>query len=123
MDRSAFVPSCINGSPAGHRATLCRCGASRHKPFCDNSHAAVSFSASGEPDKRESQPLLTRNGRLDVRPQPNGPLVVEGNVELCSGTGRTIERTTAVRLCRCGASANKPFCDGSHARVGFQADS
>jgi CDGSH-type Zn-finger protein/uncharacterized Fe-S cluster protein YjdI len=112
----------INDDAAGYRATLCRCGASQHKPFCDNSHATASFQASGEPSKRESQPLPTRNGRLDVRPQPNGPLVVEGNVELCSGTGRTIERTTAVRLCRCGASANKPFCDGSHARIGFQAD-
>ena len=112
----------IDGTSAGYRATLCRCGASKHKPFCDNSHLNVNFSASGEPSKRESQPLSVRDGRLDVLPQPNGPLQVEGNVELCSGTGRTLERTTSVRLCRCGASESKPFCDGSHARVGFQSE-
>ena len=110
----------IDGIAAGHRATLCRCGASQHKPFCDNSHSTIGFSASGEPGKRDSQPLGVRNGRLDVLPQPNGPLLIEGNVELCSGTGRTFERTTSVRLCRCGASENKPFCDGSHRRVAFQ---
>ena len=47
---------------------------------------------------------------------------VEGNVELCSGTGRTFERTTSVRLCRCGASEKKPFCAGSHTRVGFHTE-
>ena len=112
----------IGGSAAGYRATLCRCGASQHKPFCDNSHSKIGFRASGEPVKRDSQALAVRNGRLDVLPQPNGPLRIEGNVELCSGTGGTFERTTRVRLCRCGASEDKPFCDGSHTRIGFRAD-
>ena len=112
----------IDGTSIGYRATLCRCGASQHKPFCDNSHLAVDFRATGEPSKLDSQPLNARNGRLEVAPQPNGPLLVEGNVELCSGTGRTFERNTSVRLCRCGSSENKPFCDGSHAKVGFQAE-
>jgi CDGSH-type Zn-finger protein len=58
---------------------------------------------------------------LDVRPQRNGPLVIRGNVELCAGTGRTVERLTSTRLCRCGGSANKPYCDGTHARIGFQS--
>ncbi len=44
---------------------------------------------------------------------------VEGNAEIVTGTGHTIARTTKVFLCRCGHSANKPFCDGSHKRVGF----
>jgi CDGSH-type Zn-finger protein/uncharacterized Fe-S cluster protein YjdI len=103
------------------RATLCRCGASRNKPFCDGSHNAAGFSATGEPASRESTPLAQRGGRLEIRPAPDGPLVVTGNVELCCGTGRTIDRVTQTRLCRCGGSASKPFCDGTHARIGFRS--
>jgi len=104
------------------RATLCRCGASNNKPFCDGSHNAARFSASGEPASRESRPLAARGGTLEIRPQPDGPLVVSGSVEICTGTGRTIDRVTATRLCRCGGSANKPFCDGTHARIGFRSN-
>ena len=110
---------------AGHgrllRATLCRCGASQNKPFCDGSHNAARFTASGEPASREAAPLAQRGGRLEIRPEPDGPLVVTGSLEICAGTGRTIERTTQARLCRCGGSADKPFCDGSHARTGFRS--
>jgi CDGSH-type Zn-finger protein/uncharacterized Fe-S cluster protein YjdI len=112
----------LDGTPIGYRATLCRCGASKNKPFCDGSHATIGFTATGEPATRPSEPLAARNGPLEIRPQHDGPLELRGNVELCAGTGRTIDRLTTVRLCRCGHSANKPFCDGSHARVGFQAD-
>jgi CDGSH-type Zn-finger protein len=45
---------------------------------------------------------------------------VKGPLELCAGTGRTVDRKTEMFLCRCGASANKPYCDGSHRRVGFK---
>jgi CDGSH-type Zn-finger protein/uncharacterized Fe-S cluster protein YjdI len=103
------------------RATLCRCGASQNKPFCDGSHNAAKFVASGEPISRESTPLAERSGRLEIRPEPDGPLAVTGSVEICTGTGRTIDRTTTTRLCRCGGSASKPFCDGTHARIGFRS--
>jgi CDGSH-type Zn-finger protein/uncharacterized Fe-S cluster protein YjdI len=109
------------GHGALRRATLCRCGASQNKPFCDGSHHAVSFVASGEPASRESQPLAQRGGALQIRPELDGPLVVTGSVEVCTGTGRTIDRVTATRLCRCGGSASKPFCDGTHARIGFRS--
>ncbi len=111
----------IDGAAVGYRATLCRCGASANKPYCDGSHNTIAFVASGEPKTIESQPLAARSGVLDVRPQRNGPLVIRGNVELCAGTGRTVERLTSTRLCRCGGSANKPYCDGTHARIGFQS--
>ncbi|MBP7289524.1 MAG: CDGSH iron-sulfur domain-containing protein [Nannocystaceae bacterium] len=52
---------------------------------------------------------------------PDGPLEIAGPVEICAGTGRTIARVESARLCRCGGSANKPFCDGTHARIGFRA--
>jgi CDGSH-type Zn-finger protein len=59
---------------------------------------------------------------LAITPTKDGPLMVEGNLEICCADGRVIEKTVKTWLCRCGHSANKPFCDGSHARVGFKAD-
>jgi CDGSH-type Zn-finger protein/uncharacterized Fe-S cluster protein YjdI len=113
----------IAGRGRSMRATLCRCGASKNKPFCDMSHVAAGFSASGEPPTRESQPLQARNGRLTITPSVDGPLLIEGNLEICTGTGRTVDRVAKAALCRCGQSSNKPFCDGSHTRVGFKAES
>ena len=55
-----------------------------------------------------------------MNPTRNGPLHVIGNLEVVSGTGRTIDRVTETWLCRCGHSNNKPFCDGSHASIKFQ---
>jgi CDGSH-type Zn-finger protein/uncharacterized Fe-S cluster protein YjdI len=104
------------------RATLCRCGASKNKPFCDGSHKEVDFTATGEPKTIESEPLAKRNGPLQITPIKDGPLIVDGNVEICAGTGRTVTRTQNVALCRCGGSNNKPFCDGSHSKIGFTSD-
>jgi len=111
----------LPGGEQALRATLCRCGASANKPFCDGSHAAAGFSATGEPKTKESKPLAVRNGAVSVEPQLDGPLKLSGALELVSGTGRTINRVTEAYLCRCGASANKPYCDGSHKRIGFKA--
>jgi CDGSH-type Zn-finger protein/uncharacterized Fe-S cluster protein YjdI len=103
------------------RATLCRCGASQNKPYCDGSHTAAGFTATGEPATQPSEPLAQRDGPLSLNPIVNGPLEVLGNLELCSGTGRTVNRTQKTYLCRCGASGNKPYCDGTHKKIGFQA--
>jgi CDGSH-type Zn-finger protein/uncharacterized Fe-S cluster protein YjdI len=111
----------LDGVPAGFRATLCRCGASRNKPFCDGSHHDIPFVASGEPETRPSEPLAQRGGVLAIDPEVNGPLVVSGNLEICAGTGRTVDRVTSARLCRCGGSANKPFCDNTHRTNGFKS--
>lgn len=110
------------GDATALRATLCRCGASAHKPYCDGSHGRIGFIASGEPATVESAPLVNRDGPLEIAPQANGPLKVSGSLEIVSGTGRTIKRTTEVYLCRCGASGNKPYCDGSHRKAGFRTD-
>lgn len=114
----------IAGQAPCLRATLCRCGASNNKPFCDGSHGAANFTASGEvsaKDSAGSAPLTVRNGALDIKPMANGPLVVSGPVEVITGTGRTVNRTTSAALCRCGQSGNKPYCDGTHATAGFKA--
>lgn len=55
-----------------------------------------------------------------LTPIRNGPLLVRGRIELRREDG-TVEVMPRASLCRCGASANKPFCDNSHLRIGFRA--
>jgi CDGSH-type Zn-finger protein/uncharacterized Fe-S cluster protein YjdI len=112
----------LGSATAEFRVTLCRCGKSSRKPYCDGSHVAARFAATGEPATIASEPLAERGGRLTIVPILNGPLQLGGNVEICTGNGRTVLRTRSARLCRCGGSENKPFCDGSHARIGFRSE-
>jgi CDGSH-type Zn-finger protein len=59
--------------------------------------------------------------KISIR--PNGPYLVEGDVELIDPTGNKVDTTGRAKmaLCRCGASVTKPFCDGTHSKIGFQA--
>jgi CDGSH-type Zn-finger protein len=64
--------------------------------------------------------------QVKITVRPNGPFRVEdpnGVVELVDANGNKFDLTgkPAFSLCRCGASANKPFCDGTHGKIGFQA--
>ncbi|MDR7271110.1 CDGSH-type Zn-finger protein/uncharacterized Fe-S cluster protein YjdI [Pelomonas saccharophila] len=116
----------LRGQSIGTRATLCRCGASKNKPFCDGSHHDIHFAATGEPETgmlglSTDMPAI-RDGAIAIEPEPNGPLQLRGNLEVLSGTGRMVCRVAQARLCRCGGSQTKPFCDGTHARNGFVAD-
>ena len=106
----------------GFRATLCRCGASKNKPWCDGSHKDIDFKASGEPATIESEPLAVRDGPIDIELEKNGPLRVRANLEICTGTGRTVDRVSSAKLCRCGASRTKPFCDNTHIKIGFKTE-
>ena len=61
---------------------------------------------------------------IKVTIRPNGPYVVEGeDLELIDPAGNKVDLTGKPRfaLCRCGASVTKPFCDGTHSKIGFQA--
>ena len=62
-------------------------------------------------------------GEVTITVRPNGPFRVEGPIKLINTDGNPIDLTgkPAVSLCRCGASTNKPFCDGTHSKIGFQA--
>jgi len=103
------------------RAALCRCGASKNKPFCDNSHEPLRFVDRGAIG--DSGPgLEAEGGAVVVKRIPNGPLHVLGNLTLVTGAGREAWRGTEAWLCRCGESKNKPFCDGSHRAAGFEAE-
>ena len=112
----------LEGHGAMHRVTLCRCGKSRNKPFCDSTHLELGFIATGERALVEAITLENRAGPLNIEPTRNGPLELTGNLEICGGTGHTIQRVQTARLCRCGGSANKPFCDNTHVRNGFNSE-
>lgn len=102
------------------RVALCRCGASQHKPYCDGSHAGAGFSAAGAaaaPRVAEGEP---GDGVLTVTVTADGPLVLSGPLELRGAAGEDAFRGDKAALCRCGASGDKPFCDGSHGRVEFR---
>ncbi|MFN0147580.1 MAG: CDGSH iron-sulfur domain-containing protein [Dehalococcoidia bacterium] len=177
--------------PGEDRYTLCRCGHSANKPFCDGTHATTEAfdptltadRAPGEsrrtaqeggglvltddgtlcadagfcgtkltnvwammedPSDPEVRERLQRmvghcpSGRLVLRKasgealEPefapsiatvrNGPLWVRGGIPISAADGFAFEVRNRVTLCRCGASQNKPFCDGAHKSTGFEAD-
>jgi len=62
---------------------------------------------------------MEKDSLLKIKVLPNAPLLVQGTVELILADGTTVVKENT-HLCRCGASKNKPFCDGSHAKVGFK---
>jgi uncharacterized Fe-S cluster protein YjdI len=53
-------------------------------------------------------------------PYTNGPLFVRGKIRMVDMKGEVRREATRVALCRCGASANKPYCDGTHRAIGFR---
>ncbi len=104
-----------------YRAALCRCGHSGNKPFCDNSHEQANFrdyGAVGETGDGNTE----EGGALAIKALPDGPLLLAGNLAITASSGRDAWRGKNAALCRCGASNNKPFCDGSHKRAGFKTD-
>jgi CDGSH-type Zn-finger protein len=107
---------------AATRMTLCRCGASGNKPFCDDSHARIGFTDPGTirggRSSVEAGAEAHQVGRLALRLNPNGPLVCTGPLTL-SGADGSAARDVTTFLCRCGGSQNKPYCDGTHKRIGF----
>ena len=66
---------------------------------------------------RQSEQL---SGDIIIEPTPDGPLMVYGNLTLKGIDGTTSRKNNATAFCRCGNSGNKPFCDGSHKKVGFK---
>jgi CDGSH-type Zn-finger protein len=99
-------------------AFLCRCGHSSDKPFCDGTHVKTGFSdAARLPVTVEAG--ATGVGKVTITPKENGPNRCEGPLTLRDVDGR-ISVSNSTFLCRCGGSHNKPFCDGTHKRIGFK---
>lgn len=116
------------------RVALCRCGHSENKPLCDNSHNRV-FDADGlsqddlptsraeTTDEAASQSVDRKqdtSSRVAVTPTTDGPYRLDGSFTIRdSADQRHFDDAT---LCRCGSSENKPFCDGTHSKIGFSTD-
>lgn len=104
-----------------HRVALCRCGQSSNKPFCDNSHLKAGFTDYGAVGERGTD-TVARGGKLNIRLRQDGPLKFTGNMRIIASSGRVAWQGDETALCRCGASEKKPFCDGSHRKIGFTSE-
>jgi CDGSH-type Zn-finger protein len=107
------------------RIELCRCGGSGTKPYCDQTHVMVGFAAPAAglaPEGNDGG----GGGRMKISALENGPnkIEVEGatawKVVRDDGSEEIVSRGT-IFLCRCGHSEKKPFCDGTHNKIGFRA--
>ncbi len=118
----AFVGDLEIGGEKMTRATLCRCGQAKNKPYCDYSHVEAGFEATGEPPEHDGEVgTEDQGGAVKISAFENGPMMVKGAVEITTGTGRRVNVVKTAYFCRCGQSKNKPYCDGSHKTAGFEA--
>lgn len=70
-----------------------------------------------ETDQQGNSPQIEAHSI--VEPLPNGPLLVYGNIVVKDAAGNETEKHKVTAFCRCGASKNKPYCDGSHVKIQF----
>ncbi|MBN1779657.1 CDGSH iron-sulfur domain-containing protein [bacterium] len=106
------------------RVAFCRCGMSKIKPFCDDTHARVGFEDAEAPETHPSAdstgPLV--QGKIVVTLIKNGPIKVSGPVTIKNEDGELLFKGTKALLCRCGASKRMPFCDGHHSKIRFESE-
>jgi len=72
-------------------------------------------------DNQASSKTSTAPSAVSIEVRKKGPLLVRGTVQITHADGRTEQRDEITTFCRCGASANKPFCDGTHRSIDFNA--
>ncbi len=106
---------------AATEAWLCRCGQSATKPHCDGSHTKTGFRDDSQPQPEAPPVQPGASGVLRIGLRVNGPLRIEGSCEVRDPVAGLIFAGEQTALCRCGRSAKKPFCDGTHRQVGFIA--
>lgn len=103
----------------GPELALCRCGQSANKPFCDGSHKHTGFQAGQEFSDARQEDITGMQGGVLITVKQNAMLSIKGPVTLFSRSGQSVTHRSRAALCRCGQSANKPFCDASHKQCGF----
>lgn len=69
--------------------------------------------------KDENKETIKTETMVKMTINKNGPLLVKGDIELINADGSTEVKSEVTAFCRCGASDNKPFCDGRHNKIGF----
>jgi CDGSH-type Zn-finger protein len=103
--------------------SLCRCGQSANKPYCDATHKECGF-VGAETANPGSPGGSEESGDPEaaslIRVVRDGPYEVLGAPTLTFSDGRVCETRSFYRLCRCGGSKNKPFCDDTHLQIGFR---
>jgi CDGSH-type Zn-finger protein len=109
----------IDGDALECPAWLCRCGQSGNKPYCDGSHKSSDFVDDGEHAGDAAAPDANASTELELTVRPDGPILIQGQTEIRSASDQTIAHASRGALCRCGQSAEKPFCDGAHKACGF----
>lgn len=92
--------------------SLCRCGASRSKPTCDDQHLEVEFFDGGAVNIASDWMPVSRPQTITVTVVKNGPLKFRGYLRIFNKKGQECI-TMSGALCRCGKSSKKPFCDGA----------
>jgi CDGSH-type Zn-finger protein len=102
--------------------TLCRCGSSNSKPTCDEQHLEREFLNPGKISEASEIPASSRPSKITISCIKDGPITFRGRLRLHNEFGQECVKMRG-SLCRCGHSASKPFCDGSHERVGFRTRS
>ena len=102
--------------------SLCRCGKSANKPYCDKSHQECGFigTETADPTVPAGSAATAVEEASVICVSRDGPYEVVGAPSLTFSDGRVFETLPVYRLCRCGASKNKPFCDDSHLEVQFR---
>ncbi len=91
---------------------LCRCGASKNKPVCDDQHLAIEFLDVGGVQQISDLMPVKRPQSLTVTCIKNGPLKFHGYLRIYNNKGQECITMNGA-LCRCGKSSKKPFCDGA----------
>jgi len=99
--------------------TLCRCGHSGSKPNCDGQHLDMEFLNAGKISEASEIAASQRPSKLTLSCIKDGPITFRGRLRLHNQFGQECVKMRG-SLCRCGQSASKPFCDGSHTRTGFK---
>lgn len=90
--------------------TLCRCGSSNHRPYCDDRHLDIEFFNNGSMQAASEVPVVHRPQRVTLRCIKDGPLQFKGYLRLYNRKGQEFTALSG-NLCRCGDSTKKPFCD------------
>lgn len=90
--------------------TLCRCGASKSKPLCDDQHLEIEFFDNGAVSQLSDWMPVTRPQTVTVTCVKDGPLKFRGYLRIYNKRGQECI-TMSGALCRCGKSSKKPFCD------------
>ncbi len=103
----------------GDNVALCRCGESATKPFCDGRHRQSDFVAEGTVQDVESDELKSEEGPLKITVRKQAMLIARGPMEIANADNSVVAVRNKAALCRCGHSAKKPLCDGSHKTCGF----